>query len=417
MIAKSIFKAENLGVMRRIIIASLLISLTLLFPQSSNAAIKPGDICKAVGSTKKVGSTTLICKKQGKKTLWVKQGSSSSNAASPSKSPSPVASPSPSPSQKITSGLVPDYLTMNDPNDELALRVSWKSFDKRMSQAVSPKASVEIRTGAKTDKSRANEYLKSLIRSVAFWDDVYSPTKPVVAALSYSDEYAWMEDQWKRFGMNPKDLGGESSFTSGGASCNQGSAYLYNGLEPFFWGCLPSRGAIDVIGLQKFAGHEFTHIVQSHLIEWKTGRYKPSALPKLFMEGSAEFYGIATASQGEEEFLKNWNSARVNGYFGSPAEKSVIKDWNADKWLWALNENANNKLIPEAQGVLYYSGREITSRLVGLKGHEGFVSFMKQTESLQDWKKSFENIYAITWDEFSRKMSLELVEITKRLAP
>jgi hypothetical protein len=42
---------------------------------------------------------------------------------------------------------------------------------------------------------------------------------------------------------------------------------------------------------------------------------------------------------------------------------------------------------------------------------------MKQTESLQDWKKSFENIYAITWDEFSRKMSLELVEITKRLAP
>ena len=55
--------------------------------------------------------------------------------------------------------------------------------------------------------------------------------------------------------------------------------------------------------------------------------------------------------------------------------------------------------------------------MIGLKGHEGFVSFMKKTESSQDWKSSFLEVYAISWDDFSKKMGAELVIITKNLIP
>ena len=82
-----------------------------------------------------------------------------------------------------------------------------------------------------------------------------------------------------------------------------------------------------------------------------------------------------------------------------------------------MNENAKNNQIPESKWVQYYSGREVTARLIGLKGHSGFVNLMKRAESTQDWKKSFEEIYGLTWDEFTKKMSIELVEITKKLVP
>jgi hypothetical protein len=137
----------------------------------------------------------------------------------------------------------------------------------------------------------------------------------------------------------------------------------------------------------------------------------------LFTEGSADFYGIASASSDQSAFLKNWSESRIKGFFGSTEERAVIKSWNAEKWQWALNENAKNNQIPESRWVQYYSGRELVARMIGLKGHEGFVEFMKKTESSQDWKKSFVDVYGITWDEFTAKMSLELVEITKRLVP
>ncbi len=404
------------------------LSLSLVTP-FSNAAIKTGDSCSAVGKTKKVGGQTLICKKQGKKSVWMKNKTSSNSASgknenpapnptpSQSTTPAPIPSQTPTPTPSPTQEVIPQFLTMNDANNELALKVAWQSFDKRMSQASSPKAKVEIRTGDKTDKARASQYLQSLIQSVVFWDDIYSPSKPIVAALSYADEYSWMENQWKQFGLNSKDMGTEESYKFNGADCNQGSATLYNGTDPFFWGCLASRGSIDFIGVQKFAGHEYTHIVQSFLIEWKSGSYRRSALPFLFTEGSADFYGIASSSRNREEFLKNWSESRVKGFFGGTKDKAEIKNWDADKWVWALNENAKNNQIPESPGVQYYSGREVVARMIGLKGHEGFVNFMRTTESSQDWKKSFLEIYGLSWDEFTKKIAPELVSITKNLIP
>ncbi len=410
-------------------VLSLCCALLLGFAPQSLAATKAGDKCSNLGRTKVVSGKTLICKKQGKSQVWTLAKKAPTPAPTPMPSTTAVPTPSPTPSPSIspmptttptpvpTIEVVPDSLTMNDSFDELALKVAWKSFNARMSVATNPKTKLEVRTGDKTDKLRASEYLKSLERSIAFWDDIYSSTKPVVASLSYFDEYSWMESQWKLFGLNPSEMGGESSFKSGGADCNQGSATLQRGTDPFFWGCLASRGSIDFIGVQKFAGHEYTHIVQSYLIEWKSGSYKRSALPFLFTEGSADFYGIATASKNESEFLANWNESRTRGFFGASADKAAIKTWNTEKWLFALNENAKNNQIPESPWVQYYSGREVTARLIGLKGHEGFVDFMRRTEASQDWKKSLQEVYAITWEQFSAKMAAELVEITKKLVP
>jgi hypothetical protein len=137
----------------------------------------------------------------------------------------------------------------------------------------------------------------------------------------------------------------------------------------------------------------------------------------LFTEGSADFYGIASSSRNREEFLKNWSESRVKGFFGGTKDKAEIKNWDADKWVWALNENAKNNQIPESPGVQYYSGREVVARMIGLKGHEGFVNFMRTTESSQDWKKSFLEIYGLSWDEFTKKIAPELVSITKNLIP
>jgi hypothetical protein len=418
---------------KRLIVLVLIGIMSYSIPYAA-AAVKAGDKCSTRGISKTVGKKVFICVKQGKKLSWAlkkdngtsSQPKQTSPTPSPSPSPTPtLATPEPQPTSSSTptpsptaiKEEVPEFLTISQPLNELAIKVAWKSFDKRNQQATSSKAKVDLRTGPNTDQSRASEYIESLKNSVAFWDDVYSPDKPVVAALAYSSDYSWMESQWKLFGLNPNDMGGESSFKQSGADCNQGSATLSKGVEPFFWGCLASRGSIDFIGVKKFAGHEYTHVVQSHLIEWKSGSYKRSALPLLFSEGSADFYGIASASKNQSEFLTNWNESRRRGFFGESSERLAIKSWNSDKWLFALNENAKNNQVPESKWVQYYSGRELILGLIGLKGHESFVSFMKKTESYQDWKKSFQEVYGLSWDEYAQKMSVELVEITKALVP
>lgn len=91
-----------------IILLSLVLSISLVSPTSNAASVKAGDKCKKVNQTVSAGGQDLVCKKQGKKRVWVvakKQPvASSSPKSSTSQSPSPTPTQSASQEPSATKG-------------------------------------------------------------------------------------------------------------------------------------------------------------------------------------------------------------------------------------------------------------------------------------------------------------------------
>ena len=91
----------------RRILSVLLISFTLLAATSAVAAVKPGDVCKALGSTATVKGIQYTCIKSGKKFVWSKgkvlpkpvPTASVSESPTPTQTPSIPASPTPAPTE------------------------------------------------------------------------------------------------------------------------------------------------------------------------------------------------------------------------------------------------------------------------------------------------------------------------------
>ena len=76
-----------------IILLSLVLSISLVSPTSNAASVKAGDKCKKVNQTVSAGGQDLVCKKQGKKRVWVVA----------KKQPTMTTSPSPSASEEMSS--------------------------------------------------------------------------------------------------------------------------------------------------------------------------------------------------------------------------------------------------------------------------------------------------------------------------
>jgi cytochrome b involved in lipid metabolism len=71
-----------------IILLSLVLSISLVSPVANAAGVKAGDKCKKVNQTVSAGGQNLVCKKQGKKRVWVVAKKQPAVTASPSTSAS-----------------------------------------------------------------------------------------------------------------------------------------------------------------------------------------------------------------------------------------------------------------------------------------------------------------------------------------
>jgi hypothetical protein len=67
------------------------------------------------------------------------------------------------------------------------------------------------------------------------------------------------------------------------------------------------------------------------------------------------------------------------------------------------------------QGHWYFTGAYATARLVAAKGHEGFVDFLKENGKLNgDVFKAFQTVYGITFEEFAKMISPEVIQFAKK---
>lgn len=386
-------------------LGSLIALALILVPMNAIAAVKAGDACKKAGMTATANGKKFTCIKSGKKLVWNKGAAIAKPVPAVTPAPSPSLSPTPTQSQ-IPSVSLPDSWSLDKAADENLVLIADSSVRKYTQDATNlPK--INLMTGPKTDRIAATNYLRFLEKAAIGWGKDWMPDQ-VDIAMAQVDDFDWIKPLWKQYGL---DGGGfdnsESTWRRFGADCNQGSA-IYDKL-PFFWGCLP-KSQSNFIGLNKFAPHEYTHLVQNGIIYHQSGK-KVRNFPYLLSEGSADFYGVTYASTPETLKL-NWKTYWADGYISASA-KSALKS--------ASNEEIESLLIDamksgtKAPGHWNWTGAYLTARLVAAKGHEGFVAYMRKTGETGDPFKAFEIIYGITFEKLTQIVAPEIKNLALNL--
>jgi len=391
-----------------------MLSFSLLFlistlPSPSLAAIKPGATCPSAGTIKTTAGKKYTCIKSGKKLVWNKGIVIKKPFPTPSPSAEIIPNPSPTPTptqSKIPSVSLPESWPLDKPADKNLFLIADASIRKYISDATKiPK--INLMTGPNTDRSTANYYLRFLEKAAIGWGKDWMPDQ-VDIAMAQVDDFDWIKLLWKQYGL---DGGGfdnsELSWRQFGANCNQGGA-IYDKV-PFFWACLPYYPS-NFIGLNKFAPHEYTHLVQYGIIYHQSGK-KIHNFPYLLSEGSADFYGLTYAST-PENLMQNWQTYWAEGYI-SPSAKSALKSASKEE-IESLLVDAM-KSGTKAPGHWYWTGAYLTARLVAAKGHEGFVAYMRKTGETGDPLMAFEKIYGIRFEILTRIVAPEIKDLTVNL--
>ena len=368
------------------LLSVLSISLSLPLTPAS-AAVMAGVACKKAGATSISSNKTFTCIKLGKKLVWNKGKAS---VVTPIK-------------------VVPDSWPIDKASDKDIFLIADKNFRKfQQANATNPK--LKINYGPTTDNKRADDYLFSLYAAAKFWNNDWKFDQEVVVALGTSQDYTWMSQFWSNFGLTGSWFdSSEATYTQLGSNCNHGSA-IFGNSRPFVWGCLPTQGDLNFIGLKKFSAHEYTHLAQYGIM----GNLGLLQMPTLISEGSADFYGLSLATN-EKDINRDWNTYFSSGFI-SDASREYLRNATSDQVLDLLIDSFNKGTKQE--GHWYYTGAYVTVRMIAAQGHDGFVRFMKSVAETSNASQSFEKIYGTKFEDFAKIIAPEIKKlsatITKR---
>ena len=367
---------------KRLIAFLSILSISLSLPLiPANAAVKAGGVCKKAGVTSVSSSKTFTCIKSGKKLIW--------NKGTPTK---PVQ-------------VIPDSWPIDKTADKDIFLIADKNLRKfQQANKTTPKLSINY--GPTTDKMRADEYLYSLYKAANFWNTDWQYDGEIVVALGTSEDYTWMSGYWPRFGMSgPWFDASENTYKALGKNCNHGAATFSN--QPFFWGCLPTQGDLNFIGLKKFSAHEYTHLAQYGIM----GTLGLLQMPTLISEGSADFYGLSLASD-EKNIDRDWKTYFSTG-FVSDSSREYLKNASTDQVMDLLIDSFAKG--SKVEGHWYYTGAYVTMRLIAAQGHNEFVRFMKFVKETSNPNQSFEKIYGVKFEDFAKVIAPEISALAKTL--
>ena len=375
---------------KKIFVLSIVLSLCLPATQTpAYSAIKAGGTCKKVGVKSISSNKTFTCIKSGKKLVWDK-GKTSVVA--------PVL-------------VIPDSWPIEKTADKNIFLIADKNF-RKFQQANKTTPKLTIKYGPDTDKKRADQYLYSLYKAADFWNTDWKYEGEIVAALGTSKDYSWLRDLWSNFGLTfPEFLNNyihtAEGFAALGAYCNHGAA-TFGDSKPFFWGCMPTQGDLEMIGLKKFSAHEYTHIAHYGIM----GNAGMRNLPTLISEGSADYYGLSLASDATR-INEDWNTFFAQG-FTSDNVRSYMATATSDQIRDLLIDSFSNgsKLV---DGHWYYTGAYVTLRMIAAQGHDGFVNFMKAVKETSNAGQSFEKIYGIKFEDFAKTIAPEISALAKSI--
>jgi hypothetical protein len=390
-----------------------LIALTFVissFSIPAYAAVKAGAKCATKGEIKTSQGKKFTCVKSGKTLVWNKGvvvKTSGGVVTPPAPTLTPAASPTPTPTSKVIPASWP--LNKSVESVENLLAIADASERRYISELKPSEIKFDIRLGPTSSKARADEFLAPLKLAAQYWSADFASKEAVVIAVAEVKDFDFMKNLWPQYGLNGGGFdNSEATWARNGTACNQGSA-IYDRV-PFFWGCMSSAGSLEVIGLRKFTAHEFTHLVQYDVINKQAGKGF-WGLPLIFMEGSADYFGI-TYSSTTEKFQADWSQYRSTGYISSQV-KNELKSANASKMLELMLDSMSGGRMLD--GHSYFTGAYLTARLVAAKGHKGYVEYMYEYGLSGNANAAFEKVYGVTFQEFATTVSPELVEFAKLL--
>lgn len=371
-------------------LGALVITLAALPAEIGFAAVKNGQSCSKLGEVKSQSGKKFTCVKSGASKKW----RANPTSAAPAPSMTPTASPN----------LASSAIALSEAGGFNVYLVAHQRVLEETSQLRST-PTFDIKFSPNVDPIRGKEYLKFLNEGARIWSGEWLPKQTVTIAIVDYRDYGWVAPIWSEFGLKGPPFNDVNHLAASGSQCNQGSAS--SNASPFFWGCLPSQGQTNFIGLEKFAPHEYMHLVQYGVIYHDNAK-KIYNVPTFFSEGSADFYGVTAVISGygaENKLTSYWKEYLKRGYMGEDA-KSLLRTASTEKVKELILDSMKGGKTASSHS--YYTGSYATARLVAAEGHKKFANYLRESGKLGDPYAAFTATYGITFDEFAAVIAPEI---------
>jgi hypothetical protein len=382
------------------LIALALTVSTLAYATTAIAAVKPGTVCKKVGSTSTSANMKYTCIKSGKKLIWNK--GVLIPAPTPVVTPSASATPSPSPSPTQT----PEPFQPTSLDDLMAHPESmsywaWKKSALKISSKTDPGPTLINHIGPHTTLSTPNPS-EAIVAVSRLYSDFALPT--TVHAIYYGiDDIAWGQAEFAKYALRPNGQEAarqcQSAVTCWGALAEVDMKG--NGILLIALGVLDSNHTTGTL-----EAHEYTHTIQA--TQFVGTAKAPNSyccvkayLPYWTVEGGAEFAQAAAIfptsfdrylierKNDTDEFLSN-----RDGKFTLDWIKSYLDVTNFSMW----NDSTNNWRM-------YDVGFLVNEALVAIKGPDISMQLNKDVANGMNWSQAFEKNMGVSWADALPKLA------------
>jgi hypothetical protein len=384
---------------------SIFLIAVLMIPTATWAAVKPmpGNSCNKIGSVQISGGFKFTCIKSGKKTVWnngvriTGKPSTASNSKNPTQTPTPFSSPSISASLR-------------------KLQNIWQEINQIKNEKTVPSLALDIRYSPNVNQTYAKSVLGGMSGAAQFWQSQFLPEKPFPVLVFSEKDENWYRNQLIEFGIgtefvNQKVEQYKTQAKRTGSKMNAAGLNGYQNVNWFEFNFGTDFGTKNLgpdarlfeLGSLKVGPHEYTHAVQSKLVDGQSSDY----MPCWFIEGGAEFYGMVLGAKDlqtlkEMRYNQVWERYYLNfngmGYEPAQGWEAFLEENGA------FNETSkpSNECGPNGA---YPVGSLATQYLYELKGQKGIVDFMNGIQASKDWRKTILNVYGISWTQMKKEIA------------
>jgi hypothetical protein len=384
--------------MKRSIATALIGALALAVnAPTSNAAVKPGAICKKIGQVSTSAGMKFTCIKSGKKIIWSKGVKISppkpSSVAQPTPTPTTTASPSPTPTPTPQQPTIPKAPTSFDDlidNYEGIAYAAWSKSRDKIRNSKRADISLKMVIGPKTTLIN-KEPIAAIDLVTRLYPGYIESAEIYLLAFGFEDR-DWAVGQMESLIPN-SGSGWIKDFACRTKETCWGGGAFYNGVNRFL-----IVETMEITNINTTSGsleaHEFTHIVQQMNIK----KARPAAEfiydpwpPTWYWEGQANFTQRATIySESFETYMRERRSAS-NGIINKPIFNSTHiqnyyvfnapADWQKNYERWRQ----------------YDLGAMFVEVLVALKGPDATMEMWKIASTGVNFDIAFERVYGISY--------------------
>lgn len=370
-------------------IVTLFAFLFTASPMPASAAVKPGASCSYESQQAKVGSKRYACYYSGSKLIWSMPLVAKTTTSFCTKENGPL-------------GNLDSY-------SSCTVHLTAKSELLKILKTNKVEAPLKLITDPSVSKAWLAKETSRVNDAYGFWSPTFKPTEVTYMywLLRPSSKLEWANKiflpiQGNTNGGAPiQSLDPNNCQAAAAADFGKGSEHNY-----FVQTCAGETSSSKAFK----PVHEYTHLVQYSL-------HMNNNAPVWIVEGSADYYGTILGNGSVSTSLLNTHYKEYAKWLPD------VSSWSKAKWISAITKLES----PRGDSTYsYYLGGVLTELLVGLYGHDKFVSFMKTYESAPDTRlgpqrapsgffaEKFESIYGLTPEVFYDKAYTYVKEIAKR---